>query len=1014
MRLGRITIGPRLLTGVAIVVVSLCVLWSQRRPIAARAIDRALAARGVSASYTIADIGFRTQRIENLRLGDRARPDLTAASAEVLLAPSWGGVTVTSINARGVRLRGSVADGRVSWGAVDRLLPKRRDAAFALPDIDVKLADTRVTLTTDLGTFDATITGAGKLSNGFAGRMRVVAPIAGPVGCRLDAPSADAAVMITARRPHIVGTLFARPSTCRDAMSGPIQARFDAVLGPSLDSWRGTATIASHGIWQGALQLARPTARLNFAGSSADTAVTFALASPAARYADTRLAGVAAHGTLAAKTGKIDAKIRMDRAIADPTAVAALRRGLAFASDTPVGPLALALSQAIGRAGEGAQIDAVIAISPAGARFSDIRMTARGGAVLTAGKGAVEFGRGAVVADIELALVGGGFPEARGRLVQASDGSTRGAFEVGRYRAAAAEVSLAPVRFVARTDGTMRVETSALIDGPLAGGRVEGIRLPIVLQRAASGTLLIAPGCTPITYRRVVAAATSLAPGKATLCPVRGRALFTSARQGFSGGARTGPLRLTGTIGDQPLILDVSSGSYGLGGPIKVTNLAVQSGPGDRRTQIAIGRIEGSQRAGELSGRYAGLSGKLARVPFLASAGAGNWSFARGVLNAGGAITIADQATSPRFAPLAARAIELRLAGSKLAARAVLIEPRSARALSAVAIDHDLASGKGEARLTVDGLTFGKTLQPEAITPLTEGVVADLYGTIVGSGLVRWSGDAVTSSGRFRSDGLDFSAAVGPVTGVAGEIVFDDLIALSTPPGQRVTVALVNPGVEVKEGVIDFQLRPDQVVEVERGRWPFAGGQLMLDIATLDFGQTKARKILFRVSALDAAKFIEELKLENIAATGTFDGTLPIEFDAGGGRIVGGRIVARAGGGTLAYVGDVSNAQTNAMTRLAFDALKSVRYNALSIDLDGSLDGEIVSLVRFDGINQSPVSPTGLAKSFTGLPFKFNIRVRAPFRGLVGTARSYQDPSLLLNRSVQPAASDAAPKSLRN
>ena len=176
--------------------------------------------------------------------------------------------------------------------------------------------------------------------------------------------------------------------------------------------------------------------------------------------------------------------------------------------------------------------------------------------------------------------------------------------------------------------------------------------------------------------------------------------------------------------------------------------------------------------------------------------------------------------------------------------------------------------------------------------------------------------------------------------------------------------------------------------------------------ASLDFGQQKPHTLSFRVVSLDAAKFIEQLKLENIAATGTFDGKLPIVFDTSGARIVGGQIVARSGGGMLAYVGDVSNAQTNAMTKLAFDALKSIRYGNLAIDLDGSLDGEIVSLVRFDGINQSPVAPSGLTKSLTGLPFLFNIRVRAPFRGLVNTARSFQDPGLLLNRTVQPVASD--------
>jgi translocation and assembly module TamB len=123
VRLGRIKIGRALLVGTAIVAVALAIVWSQRRPIAAGAIGRALAARGVQATYEIKDIGFRTQRIENLRLGDPAKPDLTADRAEVSLVPTWGGVTVTAVNASGVRLRGQVVQGRVSWGEVDKLLP---------------------------------------------------------------------------------------------------------------------------------------------------------------------------------------------------------------------------------------------------------------------------------------------------------------------------------------------------------------------------------------------------------------------------------------------------------------------------------------------------------------------------------------------------------------------------------------------------------------------------------------------------------------------------------------------------------------------------------------------------------------------------------------------------------------------------------------------------------------------------------------------------------------------------
>ncbi len=1010
MRLGRINIGRTLLVGTAIVAMALVVGWSQRRPIAAGAIDRALAARGVTASYEIRDIGFRTQRIENLHLGDPAHPDLTADWVEVSLAPTWGGITVTAINASGVRLRGRITQGRVNWGAVDKLMPASTGKALTLPDIDVHLADTRVSLMTDMGALTADVAGSGKLSNGFSGQVRAMAPFAGRDGCRLESMVAATQVTIRQRRPQLVGTLSASPSTCGGISTGPLRTRFDVTLNEKLDTWQGKAAVSSSGFRGNALQVAQAIATVSFAGTASNTKGSFALTAPAARYAGTRLAGLSAKGTFGlGQAIAAGGRVKVDRAIADPAQIATLRRTFGGASGTPVGPLAEALSQAIGRTGEGAAIDAAFAYRDATARFSDVRVAAHGGGVLTLGNGAVVVDAKGVTADADVTLLGGGFPSARGRLTLVADGSTRGLIDVAPYRAGNAQLALTPVRFVARRDGTMRIETVAMLDGPLGDGRAEGVRVPLVVQRGSSGDIVVAPGCTPVAYRRIAIAGTILAPGSVTLCPTRGGAIVRSTRRGIAGGARTGPFRLAGRVGDQPLLLATTGGSFDIAGPVSLSDFSALLGAADRRTQIRIVRLDGVTGAKGLSGRYTGLSGNIAQVPFLASAGQGSWAFADGTLDVGGTMMLADQAVESRFNSLSAQGVKLRLKDGRIAASATLFEPVSKRSLTTVVIAHDLSRGTGEARLSVNGLTFSKSLQPEALTFLTKGVVTDVYGRIDGTGIVRWTGDRVTSSGKFRTDGIDLFAGFGTVTGVSGEIEFDDLIALSTPPGQQVKLALVNPGVEVKDGIITYRLRPNQVVEIERGRWPFAGGELLLDAGTLDLGRLKPRSLSFRVVGLDAAKFIEQLKLENIAATGTFDGTLPIVFDASGGQIVGGQIVARAGGGTLAYVGDVSNAETNTLAKLAFDALKSIRYGNLAIDLDGSLDGEIVSLVRFDGVNQSPVAPTGLAKSFTGLPFKFNIRVRAPFRGLVNTARSYQDPGLLLNRTVQPVASDKRP-----
>ena len=82
--------------------------------------------------------------------------------------------------------------------------------------------------------------------------------------------------------------------------------------------------------------------------------------------------------------------------------------------------------------------------------------------------------------------------------------------------------------------------------------------------------------------------------------------------------------------------------------------------------------------------------------------------------------------------------------------------------------------------------------------------------------------------------------------------------------------------------------------------------------------------------------------------------------------------------------------------------------------MDGYIDGEVITQVAFNGVNQAPVESEqmGLGRQFTGLPFIFNIRIEAPFRGLLNTAKSFVDPTVLIRShvanglAVQPADSD--------
>ena len=76
------------------------------------------------------------------------------------------------------------------------------------------------------------------------------------------------------------------------------------------------------------------------------------------------------------------------------------------------------------------------------------------------------------------------------------------------------------------------------------------------------------------------------------------------------------------------------------------------------------------------------------------------------------------------------------------------------------------------------------------------------------------------------------------------------------------------------------------------------------------------------------AQFLQQFDFKNLNATGMFDGVLPMIFDAQGGRIENGDLHRAAGGGTIAYVGEITQKDVGIWGNLAFQTLKSLTIAA--------------------------------------------------------------------------------------
>ncbi|MGN6271128.1 MAG: intermembrane phospholipid transport protein YdbH family protein [Sphingomonas sp.] len=997
------------LAGVALlaIVVALGGVWIERKPIASHLVDKTLAAKGVRASYRIDDLGLGRQRLSDLVIGDPAHPDLVADWVEVQTTLGLHGVHVSGLEAGHVRLRGKLADGHVSLGAIDRLLPPPSGKPFALPHLDVAVEDGRMRLETPAGVVGLKLSGAGVLDDGFAGQLAAMSSQLTLGPCVADRVAAAVSIRIADAQPHVSGPVRAAALACGDTRMRGASADLDATLGDRLDRWTGNAKLSLAALDAAAGAMRKLAGTVSFDGSAQRTGGQLDLqaggfAGAGLTGGELRLAGsYRVEPSFLGFQGHVSAgKAALSRA-----AVAQIAAFGMSGQGTPVGPLAARLAEAGATAAKRFALDAdIVALQSArGGRIgvSRLQLDTPGGAhaSLSGGDGVIwDLRDSAFRVDGLLSVSGGGLPEAAIRLKQPRAGAPlTGTAIVAPYAAADARLALTPVQFTASPSGATHFSTVATLSGPIGvDGRLDQGRLAIDGRWDGRTRFAIGTECTSVGFERLAIAGLDLGRTVTRLCPA-GAALLAIDGAHVSGGARVAATHLAGRLGSSPLAIDWAGGTLALAKRgFALQDVAVKLGPADKQTHLAMATLDGRIAGGGVAGSFTGGGGQIANVPLVMSKADGGWRFGNSVLDVTGGLTVADAAASPRFNPLVSKDVALKLANNVITAAASLANPASGVKVTDVTIEHDLGRGTGHADLKVPGIAFDKAFQPDALTPLTFGVIADVEGKVSGEGHIAWSPEGVTSTGAFTTKNANLAAAFGPVTGLSTTIHFTDLLGMVSAPDQVATVGEINPGVAVTDGEVHYQTLSSTEVKVLGARWPFSGGELTLDPTLLDFSQGKARRLTFNVNGMDAGQFIQKFDFKNIDATGVFDGTLPMVFDENGGRIENGHLTVRHGGGTVAYVGDLTQKDLGTWGNMAFQALKSLRYDSLDITLNGPLAGEMVTLVHFDGIHQGTGTHANfLVKRLMKLPFVFNVTIRAPFRQLIGSVQSFYDPNSL-------------------
>src|SRR5215218_1127729 len=592
----------------ALFLVLIVAVWIARRPIATEVLQRQFEQRGVRATYQLERVGLRTQVVRNLVIGDPKNPDLIARYA--LLQVRWtlaGSVSVYRIVARGVRLRGPVEQGKVVWGEVSKLLPPPTDKPFALPNMVLDVADSSIGLETPFGNLGFALTGTGNLTGGFKGHVAAVSPRLDMGRCSLDGMRAYTAIRVTARRPRVDGPFVANRFVwpASNLLMDAPHFELNSTFSESFTSFDGSARVTTQRVIAGANGLAAMTGNVRFTGTPKAAYGRIDVAAQRSRlgpiYAErTRIDGRYLIGA-AAGTLSLVADYSAQNADLAPSVLASVTDPLSAAAKTPIGPIAVAMSNAIRRSAS--YFDASGSITmvnfPGGGaariQTAEVRGDTGGRVRVSGGDGVTYYwpsGRLRVDGLIEMA--GGGLPQGRVLLRQPRIGAPmNGVARFAPYQIGASRLALDPIRFQAIANGATNFDTVAVLDGPFPDGRVQAFRLPLSGQLGPAGAFSMGRSCIVTSWRFFQLRELQFGPTRLPVCPVGPAIVSKPANGDLRIAARLNNPRLAGRLGNAPMQLGADAAQI-VGERFSAADLSVRLGRSTAPFAFDSARLQGT------------------------------------------------------------------------------------------------------------------------------------------------------------------------------------------------------------------------------------------------------------------------------------------------------------------------------------------------------------------------------------------------------------------------------------
>jgi hypothetical protein len=256
---------------------------------------------------------------------------------------------------------------------------------------------------------------------------------------------------------------------------------------------------------------------------------------------------------------------------------------------------------------------------------------------------------------------------------------------------------------------------------------------------------------------------------------------------------------------------------------------------------------------------------------------------------------------------------------------------------------HDPDSSVGRADVTLYPLQFTPGgLQPADISPAASAFLGEASGSIEASGAVRWPRTSGTTEARpftVTMTELSFTGSLGEVLGLNGAVTLSDIDPPTTPPGQLIQAASIDPGLPIESPSIRFRLTDEGMLLLEQVDAVFAEGTVSAADHVIPLDGDEPISVNLKVEKVDADALSRLINLDGLAASGTLSGDIPLVWDpARGLSITNAALGADGDGGFVRYRPETIPGALQAggdEVSLMLDALKNLIYQRFAISADG-------------------------------------------------------------------------------